>query len=74
MKIDYMKSDDYYIPALRANDGPEETLTKYGLMRKSFLKEHRSGIHSGMLLEGKLKQHCLTIQHQAEERMDYLVG
>ena len=44
-----------------------------GLMRLSFLKEHRRGVYSGMMLEGKLKEHCLVIQQQAEERMDVIV-
>ena len=26
-----------------------------------------------MMLEGTLKEHCLSIQHQAEERMDVIV-
>jgi len=73
MELEYVKCGDYYIPALSANEEPEEPLTKWGLMRRSFLKEHRPGIYSGMMLEGTLKEHCLTIQHQAEERMDHLV-
>ena len=73
MEILYVKAGDYYIPAVDANVELEETLTKWGLMRKSFLKEHRPGIYSGMMLEGTLYEHCLTIQHQAEERIDVLV-
>ena len=26
-----------------------------------------------MMLEGTLKEHCLSIQHQADERMDVLI-
>ena len=73
MELEYIKTGDYYIPTLMANKEPEEPLTKYGLMRKTFLKEHRSGIYTGMMLEGMLKEHCLTIQQQAEERMDVLI-
>ena len=73
MELEYIKTGDYYIPTLMANKEPEEPLTKYGLMRKTFLKEHRSGIYTGMMLEGTLKEHCLTIQQQAEERMDVLI-
>ena len=72
MAIEYIQSGDYLIPNLIANREPKEPLTKYGLMRKKFLKENRSGIYSGMLLEGTLKEHCLMIQEQAEERMDLL--
>ena len=73
MELEYIKTGDYYIPTLMANKEPEEPLTKYGLMRKTFLKEHRRGIYTGMMLEGTLKEHCLSIQHQAEERMDVLI-
>ena len=41
-------------------------------MRKNYLKEHRKGIYSGMVLSGELKAHCLMIQEQAEERMELL--
>ena len=50
------------MPDLKANEEPEEPLTKYGLMRRKYLKEHRSGIYAGLMLEGKLKEHCLLIQ------------
>ena len=73
MELEYIKTGDYYIPTLMANKEPEEPLTKYGVMRKTFLKEHRRGIYTGMMLEGTLKEHCLTIQQQAEEQMDVLI-
>ena len=46
---------------------------KFGLMRKSYLENHRRGIYSGLLLSGELKRHLLTIQEQSEERFDLLV-
>ena len=48
MQLTYEKNGDYLIPNLLANEESEETLTKYGLMRKNFLKEHRGGIYQGM--------------------------
>ena len=74
MELTYIQNGDYLIPNLVANSEPEEPLTKYGLMRKNFLKEHRRGTYSGMMLEGELKEHCLMIQKQAEERMDHLTS
>ena len=73
MELEYVKNGNYCIPALRANEEPDEPLTKWGLMRRNFLKEHRRGIYSGMMIEGKLKEHCFAIQQQAEERMDVIV-
>lgn len=73
MNLEYVKSGDYYIPMLRANEEPDGVLTKWGLMRKHFLKEHRSGVYSGILLTGELKAHCLMIQEQAEAHFDILI-
>jgi len=74
MKLEYIECGDYMIPKLKANEEPVEPLTKYGLMRRKYLKEHRSGIYAGLMLEGKLKEHCLMIQEQANDRFDLLVA
>ncbi|MBR0092924.1 MAG: TnpV protein [Lachnospiraceae bacterium] len=72
MELTYTRNGDYLIPNLTTSQEPEEMLTKYGLLRKCFLKEHRRGMYTGMMLQGTLIAHCLTIQQQAEERMDFL--
>lgn len=72
MELTYEKNGDYLIPNLTADSEPEEPLTKYGLMRRNYLKEHRRGVYSGLLMTGRLKAHCLEIQRQAEERMEVL--
>ena len=74
MNIEYIKCGDYLIPNLKANEEPSEPLTKYGLLRRSYLKEHRRGIYSGMLLEGTLKNHCLMVKEQAEQRLDTIMS
>ena len=73
MNLNYEKNGDYMIPTLKANVQPEGTVTKYGMMRETYLKENQSGIYSAMLLEGTLKEHLLMIQNQAEERMEILI-
>ena len=73
MKITYEKCGDYMIPNLIPNSEPEGELRKFGLMRRSYLENHRRGIYSGLLLTGRLKEHLLTVQEQAEERFDLLV-
>lgn len=73
MNITYEKCGDYLIPNLIPNTEPEGELRKFGLMRKSYLKNNRRGIYSGLLLSGELKKHLLMIQEQAEERFDLLV-
>lgn len=73
MKLIYEKCGDYLVPNLLPNPEPEGELRKFGLMRKYYLKEHRRGIYSGMVLSGKLKEHLIAIQEQAETRFDMLV-
>ncbi len=72
MNLTYEKCGDYLIPNLILAPEPEESLTKYGLMRRKYLMEHRKGVYSGMLMTGELKTHCLEVQRQTEERMEFL--
>lgn len=61
------------IPNLLPDPAPEGELRKYGRMRKSYLENHRRGIYAGLVLSGRLTEHLLTIQEQAEERFDTLM-
>ena len=73
MNLTYEKCGDYLIPNLISNPEPEGELRKFGLMRKHYLKEYKSGIYQGMVLSGKLKEHLLMVQEQAESQFDALV-
>ena len=73
MNLTYEKCGHYLIPNLIPDPELEGELRKFGLMRKSYLENHRRGIYSGLLLSGELKKHLLMIQEQAEERFDLLV-
>lgn len=73
MNITYEKNGDYLIPNLISDPEPEGELRKFGFMRRHYLKEHRSGIYQAMLLSGKLKEHLLMMQEQAEAQFDLLV-
>ena len=73
MNLTYEKSGDYLIPNIIPEPEPEGELRKFGLMRKHYLKEYKSGIYQGMVLSGKLKEHLLMVQEQAESQFDALV-
>lgn len=74
MNLTYEKCGDYLIPNLIPDPEPEGELRKFGLMRRSYLENHRRGIYSGLLLSGKLKEHLLSVQKQAEEMFDLLIN
>ena len=72
MTIQYHESWDYYLPNLVLEDTEVQPIGKYGRMRKRYLKEHRPGLYSTMLLEGELFQHLAEIEKACEERIDLL--
>ena len=70
MELTYQKNGDYYIPNIKMDEQPAEVLTKYGMMRKTYLQEHKKGLYSALLLTGRLMSHLLEIQEAAEQRME----
>lgn len=73
MNLTYEKCGDYLIPNIIPDPEPGEELRKFGLMRKNYLKEYKSGIYQGMVLNGNLKEHLLMMQEQTELQFDVLV-
>ena len=71
--ISYTLCGDYYLPDLELEEREEAHYGKYGMLRKSFLKEHRLGLYSSYFLTGKLTAHLNEVDKQANERMEVLV-
>ena len=54
MELTYKQAGDYLIPDLEVPENPK--VGKFGMLRQTFLREHRSPIYTGMLFSGKLIQ------------------
>ena len=54
--LSYTLHGDYYLPDLVLNE-EEPIYGKYGMLRKQFLKEHRSARYQYLVLTGKLFSH-----------------
>ena len=67
--LSYTLHGDYYLPDLEINE-EEPTYGKYGIMRKQFLKEHRSQY---LVLTGKLTEHLNQIDKEVREKVEMLV-
>ena len=72
MELTFRTEGEYQLPNLSVPESPN--CGKYGMMRRSFLREHRKGIYSGMLLSGKLNSHLEEIDRQAEAMMHRLTS
>ena len=65
-------ADGIYYPNLVSTD--EEThYGKYGMLRRTYLKEHRPTMYSLYMLEDRLTAHLNAVDDEAQERMDILV-
>ena len=72
MALTYTMQGDYQIPNLIPPEAPK--IGKYGMLRRSYLRNHRNGLYTGMLLSNKLNPHLEEIDRQAREMMERLVS
>lgn len=73
MELEYIKAGDYEIPNLIPNKEPQEPLTKFGLMHRTWLKKNYRAKFDMMLMFGELQEHCLKVQKRAQDEMDRIV-
>ena len=64
---------DYYLPDLAVSEEETENYGKYGMLRKSYLKEHKPWRYQSMILSGKLNTHFNEVDWQARDRVETLV-
>lgn len=69
--LDYVLVEDYYLPMI---DLPKETrpIGYWGMLRKEYLKNYKSGMYSYLLLTGKLDGYLADLNEQAQERFELI--
>ena len=67
----YTLHGGYYLPDLEINE-EEPIYGKYGIMRKQFLKEHRSARYQYLVLTGKLTEHLNQVDKEVREKIEML--
>ena len=65
-------SDGIYYPNLVSTD-EEPHYGKYGMLRRTYLKEHRPAMYSLYMLEDRLTAHLNAVDDEAKERMEVLL-
>ena len=70
--LSYTLHGDYYLPDLEINE-EEPTYGKYEIMRKQFLKEHRSARYQYLVLTGKLMEHLNQVDKEVREKVEMLM-
>ncbi len=72
MELTYRTEGDYRLPNLTVPEAPK--VGKYGMLRRSYLANHRHGIYTGMLMTGELNSHLEEIDRQATEMVEQLTA
>ena len=70
MELTYTMQGDYLIPDLIPPESPK--VGKYGMLRHSYLRNHRMGLYSGMLMTGTLNNHLEEIDREANRMLEQL--
>lgn len=71
--LGYTLYGDYYLPDLELPEDEESHYGKYGILRKTYLTEHRKSYYRMLVLQGKLNKHLNRVDREAHERMEVLV-
>ena len=69
--LDYVLAGDYYLPVLSLS---KETrpIGYWGMLRKEYMKNYKSGMYSYLLLTGKLDSYLADLNEQAQERYELI--
>lgn len=70
-ELTYRREGDYLLPDLIPPEAPR--IGVWGMRRREFLRNHRDGIYTGLLLSGKLNAHLEEIDYSANAMFDLLM-
>ena len=70
MELTYRMQGDFRLPNLIPPESPK--VGKYGMLRHSYLRKHREGLYTGMLMEGTLNAHLEEVDREANRMLEQL--
>lgn len=71
--LSYTLHGDYYLPDLVLPEEEPGTYGKYGMLRRTFLKENKKGMYSLLHTQGKLVEHLNQVDREANDKIELLV-
>lgn len=73
MKLNYTKVGAYLLPNLTIKNQNYEEINKYEYLRLSYLKKHKKGLYTSLLMQDELKNHLFSVSNECEERLKTLM-
>ena len=71
--LDYTLHGDYYLPVLTAQEADSKPIGKWGRMHLAYLKGHKPGMYSHLILSGRLYRHLAELNDQAQARLGVII-
>ena len=71
--LHYTRRGDFYYPDLVYSENKYPPLGKYGMLRKTYLKENFKVQYNLMLMNDTLWQHLLLVDKQAHEMVETII-
>ena len=71
--LDYELNGDYYFPVLTAPETDSRPIGKWGRMHLAYLKEHRPGMYTRLILSGMLYRQLAELNDQAQARLETII-
>lgn len=73
MELNYTKVGDYLLPNLTIKNQNYGKINRYGYLRLNYLKEHKKGLYTILLMQGELTNHLVSVGNECEERLKVLM-
>ena len=70
----YELQGDYYIPCLKLPDEEQVEIGVWGQRRLEYIKHHRKGFYTSLVIGCELNRYLADINKQAEEMFDTLIS
>ena len=69
----YELQGDYYIPCLKLPDEEQVEIGVWGQRHLEYIKHHRKGFYTSLVLDCKLNRYLADINKQSKEMFDILI-
>ena len=71
--LNYTLNGDYFFPNLAQLEADHKPLGHYGRMCLVYLREHRPGLYTHLILSGKLYDHLSEIDQTCQNRLERMI-
>ena len=75
-KLNYHKERNYLIPnlAIKSSKTNKYKIGKYGHLRLQYLKEHKKGLYTELMMDTTLEKHLSDIDKEANRQVHFLIS